>query len=486
MSLQAARPSSSDVPAALHALGLDALPTLSVSHLLPTSHPVHRVLQLERSLERLDLLAQNGRIVAADGGKCPVDLRVSAVRQVLLGSRSHYLSQLDTLQTSQDPLHDVKTFKDLLHRHGLEVAPAFRDQFHDALASMSRDASRRSWSARIQIEAIEAAMRGWFVVFDTVTYDPKSHDDEVMYGRYWAQYKESVVSAVARRLFGSVRAWKRSCVDSSEFCRYFAVPELHKSGRTHLHILWFVKHLPDTCPLSDPNRFQDVPTRVQVSGWPPFPFGLISMRIAVRYDADAFTRCLAWSMPVDRVTHQPRPPGSVVAMAKYVSKYLDKPRPEVLKCKRIRTSRAFGLQTLRQALKNLSIDQLLMLLRRPRYQQIQRYIHGIRLPLGLIKVQVLRQILNLMNSSLLNLPRRNMLHWLKSATGTHSPPKLRRHLSLSMMRARIFRLRNFLDIVMKRLTNTDISELESFLTSSAVPIFVGHGSNVATQYGAIK
>ena len=60
-----------------------------------------------------------------------------------------------------------------------------------------------------------------FLVFDTITYDPSVHSDQVMFGKYWRQYQRSVQHAVVRASHGSLRRFRRSGASFSDHVRYF-------------------------------------------------------------------------------------------------------------------------------------------------------------------------------------------------------------------------------------------------------------------------
>jgi len=372
--------------------------------------------------------------------------------------------QLDNKGITEKPL----SFKDTLALFDLMLKPAPSSKFYDVLAEFSRATARKSWEARLQLEAFEATENQWFIVFDTITYDPGQHSDEVMYGKYWAQYRTSVQNAVVRRAFGSVKQFKLSGQNYTDYVRYFAVPELHKDGRTHLHILWFMKELPDVSSNACPNMFRDVPNRRQIDGWPPFQYGRIAMRIAVRYSGDAFTKRLGWRWPLGS-DGQRIPFNDVFAIARYVAKYLDKPRPEALKSCRVRTSQSLGLTRLQSYLQNLSIPQLTMLIRNPRFHLKTRALVGVRIPKSLLKIQALREITIKFQN--LNLPMHEQLNLLRNVLGSVSPPKLQERFSLTERIRTMSRLANFIDSVMSTLTSGAISELEDIFQEFDKPQF---------------
>ena len=336
----------------------------------------------------------------------------------------------------------------------------------------ARSTSVRKWDARLQIEAFEATERRWFSVFDTVTYDPTRFGDDVMFGRYWRRYQRSVQHAVVRRAHGSLRRFRASGRSFADHVRYFAVPEAHKDGRTHLHILWFLSHLPDVCSESDPNGHCTLTPRRQVDGWPAYPYGMITMRLPVRYRGDAFTVRLGWRVPLDNDGKRPILKDSV-AVARYVAKYLSKPKPETLKCRRIRTSPRLGLQSIQAKLSTLSNPQLCLLFRHPRQGRVPRALHGIPIPRSLLRTQIVRELIIRFRSSLLTLSSglmRITYDTLKGVLGINSRPQLQEHFQISTLLAVTSRLPSFISTLMSTLSDTDISEVYNVLTDYDKPV----------------
>ena len=447
--------------------------------------PARNVLGLRLQRDRFHRLLDAGRILHDSGAPLTRDHPVVARIDALLdGQLSANLDRLDTLEISDTP--PMSTFKELLAGHGLQVARYGQDPFWEALSNMARSASRRTWEARVQVEAIEATRKGWFVVFDTITYDPNEFTDEVMYGPHWKRYLRAVQHSVVRSVYGSLANFRRSGDSFADSIRYFAVPEAHKDGRTHLHILWFLKDLPDCSSRSCPNQHRAQPTRREVSGWPQYPYGRICKRLAVRYTGDAFTRRLAWRWPVDAKTRQRIPARPVIAIARYMAKYLSKPRPETLKCRRIRTSPALGLGPIRRTLSTLTSNQLAALCTIPQLlnRSHPRHLWGIRIPGSLLKLQVQRELLLRFRRQ--NLPMKNLLRLLETVGGTISLPRLQKHFSISTLKAEMSNLQNFIDSLMPNLTDGDISRVRDLFTDVEPPEFFGHAPSSSPSLGVIN
>ena len=461
-----------------------------------SSSPMHNILTLlspssalpgllslaytaESQLDRFERLLNSGSLA---GSTQALDRIHSHLKQQSATS----LALLDNMELCDTPL-SIPTFKSTLARFGIDVRSAGKSDFWRVVEAAARSGSVRRWDTRLQIEAFEATRRRWFLVFDTITYDPSQFGDEVMFGPYWRRYQRSVQHAVVRRAHGSLRRFRRSGMGFDDHVRYFAVPEAHKDGRTHVHILWFVSHLPDVASEADPNAHGPLRPRRQVDGWPPYPFGLITMRIPVRYRGDAFTTRLGWRLPLDKDGKRPILKDAV-AVARYMAKYLSKPKPESLKCRRIRTSPRLGLRPLQARLSTLTLPQLALLSRDPRQSRIKRAINGIPLPQSLLRSQILREMIIRFRKHLMlySGPMRIMFDTLKSVLGTNSRPPLQEHFPSLTLLATMSKLRSFIDTLMNTLSDTDISELSSLFTEYDKPsYFAGHAPTYRPSLGVL-
>ena len=300
----------------------------------------------ESQLNRFKALREKNGVLTA------TESALDAAQHYFEAQAAGALSQLDNMELCDKP-PTVPTFKATLEELGVGRNSPGKSEFWRVVESVAKASAVRRWDTRLQIEAYEATQRGWLLVFDTITYDPSQYSDEVMFGKYWRRYQRSVQHAVVRRALGSVRKFRASGKSFSDFVRYFAVPESHKDGRTHVHVLWFVSDLPDTCALADPNAHMPPTPRRQVDGWPTYPYGMITMRLPVRYKGDAFSSRLGWRLPLDKDGKRPILKDSI-AVARYMAKYLSKPKPETLKCRRIRTSPRLGLLSIQAKLSTLT------------------------------------------------------------------------------------------------------------------------------------
>ena len=459
---------------------LDLLPTL-LSPSAAYVGPLANLYAAQSQLDRFERLHTLHRLEATDHA-------LSRMRSYLESALSAADCLLDREELTDTP-PSSPTFRSLLDRFGVQCRSPGKSQFWEAVEAGARAGAYRRWDCRLQIESWEATRKGWFLVFDTITYDPSVHSDEVMFGKYWRQYQRSVQHAVVRSAHGSLRRFRRSGASFSDHVRYFLVPEAHRDGRTHCHILWFVSHLPDTCRLADPNAHSPRVPQRQVPGWPPYPFGMITMRLPVRYRGDNFSRRLGWRLPLDKDGQRPVLK-DVNAVARYMAKYLFKPKPETLKCRRIRTSPRLGLETIQAKLSTLTTPQLCLLYRDPRQSLIDRTLYGIRIPTSLLRNQTLREMLLRFKLSLRNLPpglMRTMWNTLAPVMAINSRPQLQEHLQPTILKAVTSRLPSFIDSVMHSLTCSDISEVSEFFTDHDVSQpFHGHAPTYRPSLGGIN
>ena len=435
----------------------------------------------EKQLERYEKLREKpGALTATDSA-------LSAAEAHFRSQVDRTLALLDNMELCDTP-PQIPTFKASLGQLGIELSQTGQSEFWRVVEAAARSAAVRRWDTRLQIEAFEATLRQWFLVFDTITYDPSQFRDEVMFGSHWRRYQRSVQHAVVRRAHGSLRRFRRSGKGFDDHVRYFAVPEAHKDGRTHVHILWFISHLPDVASEGDPNAHNPLHPRRQVDGWPAYPFGMITMRIPVRYRGDAFTTRLGWRLPLDKDGKRPILKDAV-AVARYMAKYLSKPKPESLRCRRIRTSPRLGLRPLQIRLSTLTLPQLALLHRDPRQSRITRAINGIPVPQSLLRSQILREMIIRFRKHLSRHrgPMRITFDTLKDVLGTNSRLQLQEHFQISTLHATIFKLRSFIDTLMITLTPTDISEVSNLFTDYDKPtLYHSHAPTFKQSLGVLQ
>lgn len=234
-----------------------------------------------------------------------------------------------------------------------KVLPRASSWIYGILADMSYQQAATNFQFRTSVECLEANRDGWYVVFDTLTYDPSRYDDEKFRIEVF-KWLKMLRQRVGVACYGSDAAIKGHY--SSDFFRYCLVFEQHKSGRLHAHAIYFMRSLPAGTSYADPNeKNRSRPNRLQPVGFPRPSFGF-SNPIAVRFDGRDVWARLGWSWPLDR-TGVPRAPSSPVALARYLTKYISKERG-VARC---RMSQNFGILSLTKRLKTLQIPELTQL-----------------------------------------------------------------------------------------------------------------------------
>lgn len=260
------------------------------------------------------------------------------------------------------------------------VLPRVSSWICDILADMSYQQASVNFQFRTSVECLEANNGGWYVVFDTLTYDPSRYNDED-FRLEIAIWIRKLRYSVGMRVYGSKKVARSH--KSSDYFRYCLVFEQHKSGRLHAHAIYFMRDLPVGTSYVDPNeKNRSRPNRLQPVGFPRPPFGF-SNPIAVRFDGRDVWARLGWSWPLDK-TGVPRAPSSPVALARYLTKYISKERG-VARC---RMSQNFGILTLINRLKKLKIAELTQL-----QTTRQRFnYHTLAVPRNLLRMMARRTL----------------------------------------------------------------------------------------------
>ena len=116
---------------------------------------------------------------------------------------------------------------------------------HLAKAGDSAALARRSESVwRVRQEAEYATAAGWYLVFDTLTWQDPPPDNKLALQVEWSRYLRKVRDMVGATIYGSVRNARRRA--TTDYCRYQCVVEHgSKTGRLHLHVIWFLRDVPE-------------------------------------------------------------------------------------------------------------------------------------------------------------------------------------------------------------------------------------------------
>lgn len=297
-------------------------------------------------------------------------------------------------------------------------------KFLSSLKHKCLQARKSELKARLSLECNLRVRDGWLVVFNTLTVD--NHNHEEVFGESstaWTDYVRSVDRAIGIRLFGSWRAAVEvrkgrsdlSSTKDTEFHTYFAVVERGSStGRLHIHVLHFMKGLPNGC--SDPNIGRNVPNYREIAAFKKFwKFGYSSPK-AVRFDmSDAFSK-LFWRWPVELVDGKwvsikcSEPDALVGYIAKYMTKEFDKAINQEETKWRTKCSQKLGQTIPQMIVSRCTMLQLETILRMRSRNTLQ--VKNKNLPLWMMKKLAMSRILKL---SLKRTPKScwNMLMALK-------------------------------------------------------------------------
>ena len=213
-----------------------------------------------------------------------------AIRQI----EKILLPQLRNLKTNQLPAN-VRKWMTSNARHTF-IPRTSEFKFNNPtlvafLEGLTRNARKNEYIQRIIRESQDAHQKRKFIVFDTLTIDPRSavrfEQDENAIRDYTRSIKQSIITNLGYT--------RRNAPD--DIYSYVCVPELGtRRGRLHYHILHFCKGLP--IGATDPNIGRTVRNHTEIkifkSHW---KYGY-STPIAVRYSGDQFTR-LGWLAPID-------------------------------------------------------------------------------------------------------------------------------------------------------------------------------------------
>lgn len=263
--------------------------------------------------------------------------------------------------------------------------------------------ARNSLQYRMTSEAVEHP--DWFLVFDTLTVDTEHHDefwgDKKRHEHIWKRYNQAITRDVARAL-----GLKRGEYKQSDIHRYVAVVERgEKTGRLHVHVVHYVKELPNGS--SDPNYSRRVPNYREIRYWKKYwTLGFSSPQAVRFHSSDAYAR-RGWRWPVqrskrDRSTYVAVKLASAADLGRYLGKYLGKDVHNSRKDERWRfrtkMTQGFGKQKLRQFMETLTLAELRKVCMEPLLIP-QLRMFGKSPPRTLIAVEATRAYLKKMNSS---------------------------------------------------------------------------------------
>lgn len=243
-------------------------------------------------------------------------------------------------------------------------------RLYELFMQMQVQKRRSDYIKRIKFELYEAQKKGWFVVFNTLTFQSaRSIQEFYSDSRYFQEFNEAIKKDVCEAVYGTRKPPRG--VKTHDYFRYIVVSEEgSENDRLHLHALQFFKKLPKGT--IDPNRHRRVADYCQIDNLKKYWHHGFTHPIAIRtHGQDAWGR-EGWRWRVrkskyDPEVYEPEPQTCVDQVAQYVGKYICKSINET-KGKRqwkIKISRMFGLAKIQTFMKNLSQQELEEIIKAP-------------------------------------------------------------------------------------------------------------------------
>lgn len=199
-----------------------------------------------------------------------------------------------------------------------EKEPQFQDEVTMNVLKCQENARRGLIIQRLNNACIQADKKGWYFVFDTLTLA----DDQIDNFYNDSNALRDYTRRVGRLVNESIGRSKRESYQ--DVYQYFCVPEFGgQTGRLHFHVLHMMAELP--LNTVDPNQGRRIRNATLVKTMHGlWPYGQIQQAIAVRYKNDAYTKKRRWLMPVDPKTGEAKPLKPIIAVSKYIAKYVCK------------------------------------------------------------------------------------------------------------------------------------------------------------------
>ena len=377
---------------------LKAIEQISVSSAGKYNKYARLLNELQAKSNRLQLLLDRPEVVVEDVPPLghPFFLALEEMK--------HYVDiQLDIYNTSRKRSYKevskamrlLPKISEIFERFEIKERVVVKSLLSTYMSELVRKTRKREFIVRNLLEVSEAYEKGWYMVFQTLTIDPKKAFDQGMEveeylfrGRKIELYLKKLQNGVLLSMYPkkSLRQIRKE-VDKEElkvqnYFRYSIVFEPHKNGRPHAHMLLFMKKLPVGVLTVDPNKNYNEKTRRQVVGFAKYWQHGFSMPIAVRFNkTDAYSK-LGWSWPTDEdgVALKANSPK---AIAFYLAKYIAK---ESSKWK-IRTSQLFGITPLVRRMEKMDMKELLMCLT---WKKLSVTLFGTVIPRSLLRQSATR------------------------------------------------------------------------------------------------
>lgn len=302
------------------------------------------------------------------------------------------------------------------------------------IAKIKARITEQKW--RLRQELTEKAHQGYYIIFDTLTIDPKH------YKNVWAQ---------SSKIFTEYKNFYKKASNNTH--SYFAVREAGElKGRLHIHVIHTMKEMPKKWKI-DPNQNKLIPINREIhlakKAW---KYGF-SAPIAVRFNTqDAFSR-LGWKWPIKKgLSLESSNPSK---MANYLGKYLTQTLNHKGTTKwKTKISRGLGMTAVKkimiqltteelETLATLTTGSLITLMKKP-------------IPKGILIKEATREYL-------LRLNKFSLKKRLKLLTEITPQPSIIEQWNLLTMRKTIFNSRNTINITTRIIKNTESSNIKKII-----------------------
>lgn len=284
--------------------------------------------------------------------------------------------------------------------------PAQHDDYTQTLVTMmnniGRDNRARQHQYLLMLEMAYRTYYDWYIIFNTLTvrsgaYHTVFAKDSKEFKNYVRNFEREITYAETGTR-NTPRGHQRP-----DNHRYFAcVEEGGTTGRLHIHIVHLCRTLPDRS--HDPNCGRPRPTQREITSLKRLWRHGYSTPIAARFSPlDAYGKA-GWRWPIDMRTNDALQIKSPLALANYMSKYINKgytscKRAELLW--RVRKTQNLGIPILEELLSTLTPVQLMIL---ASDDSLNLKLNNQRIPPQLLRIHSLKRLNHLSTTNTSDLP----------------------------------------------------------------------------------
>lgn len=227
--------------------------------------------------------------------------------------------------------------------------------------NMGRDKRARQHQFLLMTEMAYRTKQDWYVIFNTLTV--RSGTYHLVFNKTSKEFK-NYVRNFERRIYETAYGTRNPAKElrhQTDHVYFACVEEGGTTGRLHIHIVHLCRRLPSR--VRDPNAGRSHPTRRELDSLKGLWKHGYSTPIAARFSPRDAYGLDGWRWPIDSRTQDALVIKSPLALANYMSKYINKgytscKRAELLW--RVRKTQSLGLAPIRELLSTLTVDQLLL------------------------------------------------------------------------------------------------------------------------------